>query len=278
MKKFENFVIVTDLDGTFFGKKGRIVPENIEKLKYFVENGGSFTIATGRIITQVVDKIPSLRDIVKIPIITANGSLLYDLQSDKVLSNYPIPYGLLCSLLEFVHSYSETAGLRAGSERYYLVTDRDMMSPRISRDLSSGRLKKQIPIEQWRDERVYKVAVREELELIEDLRRSIKEKFGDRLEITTSSNTLIEIIAKGRTKAVMINEMLSSHFEDKRHKLFACGDYDNDIEMLSAADVAVCPTNATDKVKEISDLCLCHHDDGLIAALIDEMDKGKFCE
>lgn len=273
MKKFENFVIVTDLDGTFFGKKSRIVPRNIERLEYFIENGGSFTIATGRIITQIVDKIPNLRDIVKVPIITANGSLMYDLQSDKVLSGYPIPYDLLCSLSEFVHSYSKTAGLRAGSERYYLVTDRDMQSPGISRDLSGGRIKKQIPIERWRDERVYKIAVREELDLIEDLRRSIKEKFGDLLEITTSSSTLIEIIAKGRTKAVMINEMLDTCFAGRaRPKLFACGDYDNDIEMLSIADVAVCPTNATDKVKEISDLCLCHHDDGLIGALIDELD------
>ena len=278
MKKFENFVIVTDLDGTFFGKKGRIVPENIEKLKYFVENGGSFTIATGRIITQVVDKIPQLCDIAKLPIITANGSLLYDAQSDRVLSNYPVPYELLCELSAFVHSYSATAGLRAGSERYYLVTDRDMMSPGISRDLSSGRIKKQMPIAEWRDECVYKVAVREELDSIEELRARIKEKFGDRLEITTSSSTLIEILAKGRTKAVMINEMLSSHFEGKRPKLFACGDYDNDIEMLSAADVAVCPSNASESVKDICDLCLCHHDDGLIAALIDEMDKGKFCE
>ena len=276
MKKFENYVIVTDLDGTFFGKHGRIVPENIEKLKYFIENGGSFTIATGRIITQVVDKIPELCDIAKLPIITANGSLLYDAVGDKVLTNYPIPYGLLCELSAFIHSYSETAGLRAGSERYYLVTDRDMMSPGISKDLSSGRIKKQIPIEQWRDERVYKVAVREELDKIEDLRAKVKEKFGNELEVTTSSSTLIEIIAKGRTKAVMIGEMVDLCFAGKeRPIIFACGDYDNDIAMLNAADVAVCPSNASESVKEICDLCLCHHDEGLIAALIDEMDKKQ---
>ena len=105
----------------------------------------------------------------------------------------------------------------------------------------------------------------------------IKERFGDVFEVTTSSHTLIEIIAKGRTKAVMIGEMSDVCFEGKeRPIIFACGDYDNDIAMLSAADVAVCPSNASDSVKEICDLCLCHHTEGLIGALIDEMDKGRF--
>ena len=36
----------------------------------------------------------------------------------------------------------------------------------------------------------------------------------------------------------------------------AVGDYDNDIEMLDAADFAVCPQNACDNVKACADLVL----------------------
>lgn len=276
-KKFENYVIVTDLDGTFLGKKSRIVPRNIERIKYFIENGGNFTIATGRIVSQVADTIPELCDIVTLPMITANGSLLYDVKKGEVMAKFPIPYELLRELSAFVHAYSETAGLRAGSVTYYLATERDMMSPKINRDLSGERIRKIAPLEAWRGEEVYKVAVREELDKIEDLRAQIKERFGETFEVTTSSNTLIEIIAKGRTKAVMIGEMTDICFEGKAGpKIFACGDYDNDIAMLTAADVAVCPSNASESVKAICDLCLCHHDEGLIGALIDEMDKGRF--
>ena len=52
-----------------------------------------------------------------------------------------------------------------------------------------------------------------------------------------------------------------------------------DLEMLRAADVAVCPENAIDSVKEICDLCLCDHKQGVIADLIEhierEIRKGK---
>ena len=274
-KKFENYVIVTDLDGTFLGKKSSMVPRNVERIKYFIENGGNFTIATGRIVSQVTDTISELYDIATLPIITANGSLLYDVKSGEVMAKYPIPYEQLCELSAFVHAYSETAGLRAGSVTYYLVTERDMMSPKISRDLSGERIRKIAPLEEWRGEEVYKVAVREELDKIEDLRARIKERFGEVFEVTTSSHTLIEIIAKDRTKAVMIGEMVDVCFEgQERPMIFACGDYDNDIAMLSAADVAVCPSNASDSVKDICDLCLCHHTEGLIGALIDELDRA----
>ena len=58
-------------------------------------------------------------------------------------------------------------------------------------------------------------------------------------------------------------------------RLFACGDYENDLTMLAAADVAVCPTNALDCVKAVADVCLCHHTEGLIANLIELIEKGE---
>ena len=34
-KKFENILIASDLDGTFFGSKTHLVERNLEKIKYF---------------------------------------------------------------------------------------------------------------------------------------------------------------------------------------------------------------------------------------------------
>jgi hypothetical protein len=41
------------------------------------------------------------------------------------------------------------------------------------------------------------------------------------------------------------------------------------------ADVSVCPTNALDSVKEVSDYCLCHHTEGLIADLIELIEEER---
>jgi hydroxymethylpyrimidine pyrophosphatase-like HAD family hydrolase len=54
-------------------------------------------------------------------------------------------------------------------------------------------------------------------------------------------------------------------------KVYGVGDYENDLALLGAADVAVCPANAQDKVKQISDMILCSNDQGVIADLIERI-------
>ena len=47
--KFKSVLIASDFDGTLKNDDGVITPDVIEKIKYFIENGGLFTICTGRI-------------------------------------------------------------------------------------------------------------------------------------------------------------------------------------------------------------------------------------
>ena len=56
--------------------------------------------------------------------------------------------------------------------------------------------------------------------------------------------------------------------------MIACGDFENDIEMLAAADISVCPANACDKVKAIADYQLCSCGEGLIADIIEGLENG----
>ena len=49
MSKFENIVIASDLDGTYFATGTKLVERNLERVRYFCENGGHFTFATGRL-------------------------------------------------------------------------------------------------------------------------------------------------------------------------------------------------------------------------------------
>ena len=82
---------------------------------------------------------------------------------------------------------------------------------------------------------------------------------------------------RGITKAGRVGKLKELVERDKGRKmtLIACGDYENDIEMLRAADISVCPENAIPEVKEISDLCLCHCDKGLIADVVRKLDSNE---
>ena len=49
MKKFENILICTDLDGTLLNSNREISKENIDAIEYFKSEGGLFTFITGRV-------------------------------------------------------------------------------------------------------------------------------------------------------------------------------------------------------------------------------------
>jgi len=69
MGKFDGIIIVSDIDGTFLGRNGRLVPENLRAIEYFQKEGGSFTVATGREHFLVPPSIPDLDRICNIPMI-----------------------------------------------------------------------------------------------------------------------------------------------------------------------------------------------------------------
>ena len=57
-------------------------------------------------------------------------------------------------------------------------------------------------------------------------------------------------------------------------KIYAVGDYENDIEMLKASDVSVCPANAMEYVKKSADMTLCDCNGGVIADLVEIIERS----
>ena len=45
---FKDILLTVDFDRTLTGPDSKIPPRNIEAIEYFMANGGSFTINTGR--------------------------------------------------------------------------------------------------------------------------------------------------------------------------------------------------------------------------------------
>ena len=82
MGKYDGILLCTDFDGTLYFEKN-ITAENIEAIRCFQENGGFFTVATGRFPSFIKEFEPSVKP--NTHIIALNGSLIYDLQGQKAL-------------------------------------------------------------------------------------------------------------------------------------------------------------------------------------------------
>lgn len=270
MDKFKNILIVTDLDGTFLDKTETVPQSNIEAVEYFKANGGLFTIATGRVAEHVLGAIPDVDRMVNFPAVTCNGACLYDFQTGETPVSYVMSQEDVTDIVEYIREYFPTAGIRASSPEYcYVSTPDDMEHPLVKSDLSRYRKSPHFiePLEEWRRVSIYKVVVRIDSDILPKAMETLKEKFGERFSVTQSWETIIDIQLGGVNKGRTLREYVGSTLGENV-RIYACGDYVNDLELLTEADVSVCPVDSHPKIKEISQLCLCDNDDGLIAALV----------
>ena len=82
MGKFDGILICSDWDGTLCS--GHDIPEvNISAIRYFQENGGKFTVCTGRYFPYIENYAEKISP--NVPLISLNGACIIDLKSRKKL-------------------------------------------------------------------------------------------------------------------------------------------------------------------------------------------------
>ena len=281
MADLSNILIVTDLDGTFFGKHGEPIERNLEAVERFKAQGGHFTIATGRTNLNLKHKWRDAADLVNAPVVGCNGAMLCDLRTDRMIDGRLMNREHVVELIDLMIGEYPNLGARVSVEEGFLSSPGQReRCPEVDRDLTRVAPAKvfTLPEEEWISiADWYKVVVRGSNERTDEFRAVAEQKWPDRFVTSKSGAAYLEFQAPGTTKATML-PALREYVEGKVGKpvrLYACGDYENDLTMLAAADVAVCPANALDCVKEIADVCLCHHTQGLIASLIELIEEGK---
>ncbi|MFC2606911.1 MAG: HAD family hydrolase [Selenomonas sp.] len=88
MKPYEQYMLISDLDGTIVPHGKAISAANAEAIRAFVAGGGLFGIATGRTPEAAGGYVRGLP--ITAPSIFFNGSMLYDWQERKVLARRPL--------------------------------------------------------------------------------------------------------------------------------------------------------------------------------------------
>ncbi|MBE6661677.1 MAG: HAD-IIB family hydrolase [Ruminococcaceae bacterium] len=275
MGKFDGIAILTDLDGTFLGKGGRMVERNREAIERFKAEGGLFTLATGRMHFGLEKWVPGLYTLVNAPAFLCNGTYLYDFGESRVLSEIVMDGDLAYEAIAFVRRNFPSASLRVSFRGGYLMDEKDVKA--VSQIVDYGIDEKIIePFAIWSREGWYKVVCTDDATLIPRIREAIETQFPNRFEFNCSSAHLLEMQMKGVNKASMLAPFRAYYRErGKALTVYSCGDFENDFEILRAADVAVCPSNAMQRIKDICKLCFCSNDEGVIADLVEYLEKAR---
>ena len=264
-----HILIASDIDGTFAGKRGKMVEANYEAVQRFAQMGGVFTFATGRAPVHLGEPILRAAPYVGCHVVTANGMCLYDLQSRRVVEEHFLNSDRMVEATVRLLAQYPDLGVRLAAQEGIVVNDLDNPYLRAESGAAfDGRVV--MPTDDWRGLHVYKFVLRADVQTLTQVKQFLLDEYAECFAPNLSASSLLDIQAHGRSKATMLCELRDrlSGQRGKQMLLIAVGDEENDIEMLRAADVAVCPANAREAVKAICKYCLCHHNYGVIADLL----------
>ena len=272
MKTFENILIASDIDGTILWEHQFIHPRNLEKLRYFCDHGGRFTLSTGRNHIDIFRVTKDLEAYVNAPCILCNGSYLYDKEKNEIINPKYLDHVRAVQLFTDVKDQFEGVGFRASFPNGFLCAEEN---PIILEQLRAWGLEKLAtvrPLAAFSEEKLFKAAfVCDDADKLARLQTYIAENYSDSFSVTTSGKTITEVQPLGVSKKTQIMHLKQLY---PNRTLWCIGDFNNDLEMLKGADVAVCPANAVDAVKEIAHIEVCHCKDGALADMIDEIEKS----
>lgn len=268
--ELKNFVIYSDMDGTLLTEwsMGPYVPKrNLESITRFVNEGGSFSIASGRQYLDTLSLVP--RELINSPSVHNNGALLYDCQAQQVIQKTPLPDAYKRECVEFVKHFPG-CGIVASDEKH--IYHLDFGDERDQKKLGLSKL--HIPYEEFLEREFMKmVYVTEDEAAMEPLKAAV-DAMASRDSITTmlSSPIFLECMCKGVEKGKGVKTAVE--LAGLGHKKLVCiGDFFNDETMLRLADIAVCPSNAPPEIQKMCQFITCHHNDGALADLIEYLEK-----
>lgn len=271
---FSDVLLTVDYDRTLTAPDSSIPERNLEAIRYFMEGGGAFTVNTGRSVPMTASfrgRVP-----VNAPLLLYNGSAAYDLKEEKLLFCREIPLDIWQTVNEcmalFPDLVVEVQGLRAHyrfreNPAWDAFCDYNHCARGFARpgdDL--GPFLKFSIYGQIREVNVADLfsGSPQEVRRMDAAESAMKQRFGDVCEVFRSGARIIDVHARGVSKARSARELQR---QLGRNILVCAGDGENDVPMLEGADFGFCPADGVvaDRFPNV-----CHCADGAVAEVIYE--------
>ncbi|ROR30528.1 hypothetical protein EDD66_102180 [Mobilisporobacter senegalensis] len=261
--KYTNRILLSDMDGTLLDSNSRVSSKNKEAIKFFVNNGGKFGIATGRSQLNSVnflDEVP-----ISAPCILYNGGALYDFTANNFIALNLLPERVLINFLQYCIREVQNVMVQIYStDMCYFVSKEALADPEVVAGHQPGQF---IQIEDIIHEPWIKILFsgsEKDLKLVEKM--MFQFDIADKVSRVFTSDIYLEILPLGVSKGSMLKNLKKTIGDD--YKIYAVGDYNNDIEMIQLADVGIATENALSCLKDMADHISASNDEDAIADII----------
>ena len=259
-------LLLSDMDGTLLTGDKRISDIDRAAIDRFTALGGRFTVATGRTI-QSFEQYRAMIDL-PYPVVMYNGSAIYDYSAEKALYSQPLPTEARQITADILRELPEVGGEVLRAEGTYIFRDNpyEQLHTKLCNIVPEFMELEEIPEGGW-----LKVLFAMAPEDIPHIERLVREMGIDAVSFVRSAEIFYEMMPLGVSKGSALRQFRKlPGWED--FSFAAIGDFDNDIEMIQAADLGACPANAAGSVKNAADLVLDKtNEEGAVAQLIDHI-------
>lgn len=252
MGKFDGILLMSDLDGTLCSGD-TVSKENCDAIRYFQSEGGLFSIASGR----HPDYIRHWRDYFVPNTWSAmlNGAVLCDAEGEIFIFDEPSGEALVSVGLAAMRDFPEMRSVA------FCSCNDSSYEVRRGEEFDPTRL----------PSRIYKGLLRPTKECSDEYTARLKERLSPDYLVMRSWFTGIEFQKAGTGKGDAVRR-LKSILGDRARLAVAVGNYENDIDMIVAADVGYAVEDSLPSVIAVADRVTVPHTEHAIAKIISDLE------
>ena len=272
MPDFSDILLTVDYDRTLTAPDSTIPERNLEAIRYFMENGGAFTVNTGRSVPMTAvfrDRVP-----VNAPLLLYNGSAAYDLRKQAVEFVHEIPLSQEDVVRKCMEAFPDLTVEVQGIDAHYRFAENPAWDAFSAHQPCAhaaaqpgddlGPFIKFTLYGEIRDVTVADLynATGEEILRMDQVEAQLRDLFGGFCEVFRAATRIIDVHAKGVSKCRAARELQ----QRLGRKILVCvGDGENDVSMLQGADYAFAPADGI-VADRFENVCKCA--DGAVADVI----------
>ncbi|MEW9677415.1 Cof-type HAD-IIB family hydrolase [Lentibacillus sp. L22] len=237
-------VIICDLDGTLLRENGQPAPETVEIVRRFIDSGGIFMIATGRLdhdIVYIEEKL-GVRGAYRI---SQNGAVIKN-QANEIIWKQEIDVITAIEIVKMLNKKSPRVEISDADHRYF-PTPRgtDEVGEFVDQSIVDSSFVAKI------GKTIFPTILLTFGGNFENITQYIRANYGQMVDVIMTSPSTLEILSKGVSKGAALEKILQKL--PMIGEVCAIGDSENDISMFEIADYAYAISTGKANVQQAAD-------------------------
>lgn len=267
MGKFDGVLLYSDYDDTLYNSAHTVSPENHAAIRYFQQNGGRFSVATGRAHRTFTPQIAKEGLSLNAPVVLSNGAALYDYDQDRYLVRTFLDGDAPARFASLFRDFPDLA-LEAYHDDDIYVYNPNLVTTEHLKRVGGRQTPCTVPDmpTPWT-----KVILEQDEPYLKEVQAHLLQRWEDDYEAIFSNRYLLELTAKGSHKGSMVAQA-ARLLGISRENLYCIGDNQNDIPMLELSAIPFAPSSCSQAVKDWGARLLGSCDEHAVAQAIEILD------